>query len=246
MKHITRAIGLAIAMIAGAPIATSALTVTNLDYQRPSRNVPIDPPNVGTLDVGGNLIGGALQGPCRGLRPDLIYVDCQDTSFRKRLDIFRFTVAEGTQVTDMYVISAGTGPDQLGVRGSLFSQTPSNDIEGYRLDLLNRIPIQFQPRGTNPGDIETSFDVVADVGPSPLAPLQAGIYWYDITIVDGFFEQGFFGPNATADDSVDYFVGWNVGFQVEALPSAVPLPASAPLILGGLGLLSVLGRRRKR
>ena len=80
---------------------------------------------------------------------------------------------------------------------------------------------------------------------------------YSVSIADtltlataGFTGTGTFGGLGFTGDYLAYFLdegssySGTVTLTYEYTPSAVPLPASLPLALGGIGLLGLMGRRR--
>jgi len=112
-------------------------------------------------------------------------------------------------------------------------------VSNYDVNPTGLVPIYFQ---TNCGG---SCNRIAQNG----GPINSdlGIAFAKVTnsIYYAFFDDGGAGPDRDWDDMVVRITVSDVPQQTPP-PPAVPLPASLPLFAGGLGLLGLLARRRKK
>lgn len=103
-----------------------------------------------------------------------------------------------------------------------------------------RLPFSF--RAVNPGNFNARNNGSIHSG------LQIAFYQISDTVVYAFFDDGGAGPDHDFDDMVIKITAScsSVVRPCETTVNPTPLPAALPLFAGGLGVLGLLGWRRKR
>jgi len=181
-----------------------------------------------------SLMGVALSGPAFATSVYIFtYTDFGANPGWSASGSFSIPVADFTAATlpntditaaDLTVTTPYTGSAVLGL--PFVNSLGSNvfDISGPQPQLLNGI---------------TNFLVDSPIGCNPEISLTC-----TLGIQAAFFGNSIFGFDGTGDAYTDIYGIWTTSLGVEA--TATPLPAALPLFVGGLGVMGLLGWRRKR
>jgi len=141
-------------------------------------------------------------------------------SFTQKHVYALFDPALGTLTRVEYALTS-TIFDKLGVTVSANLVFESGDSSGFNGQIMTLFPVEF------------------DAG-NPLQPPSA------YTGISTFFALLSYSSNCAHDCGSGWSGQLDITYTYTPNPSAVPLPAAAPLFATGVGALAVLGWRRKR